>query len=334
MMFSPNGIDWTPYDGNPLIGSWGSDVEILTYDPIDEKYVLFGRYGSSSGGSTHPEMDSWFAPVWPARPEGVWGTRRRIYLLESDDPLKWDGAELIFDPGDDFNLDDGLYGFVPWRADEMHLGLMTVLHQVDNTVDMYLHHSRDGRDWKRLLDHRPFIPRGGEGSCDQFDIETATQPLVVGDELWIYYGGVNVHHDWWIFGEKEGLDVAEARNPKLAQEGHHMCLATLRLDGYVSLDATVREGWVETKPLFSSGSRLYINGRCEANGYIDVEITDNWNNVWDEYSRERCERFSGDAVHHRVKWSGHDTVNEIPGSVKLKFYLRNAELYGFQFADG
>ncbi len=41
----------------------------------------------------------------------------------------------------------------------------------------------------------------------------------------------------------------------------------------------------------------------------------------------------GDAVRHPVKWSGRETVNEISGGVKLKFYLRDAELYGFQFAD-
>ena len=60
---------------------------------------------------------------------------------------------------------------------------------------------------------------------------------------------------------------------------------------------------------------------------------DGWNNVWHEYSRDRCERFTGDAVRHPVKWSGRETVNEIPGGVKLKFYLRDAELYSFQFAD-
>ncbi|MCY3801402.1 MAG: hypothetical protein OXG46_07465 [Chloroflexi bacterium] len=85
--------------------------------------------------------------------------------------------------------------------------------------------------------------------------------------------------------------------------------------------------------MFSTGARLFINGRCGPDGYIDVEIMDGWNNVWAEYSRDRCRRFTGDAVRHPVKWSGRETVNEIPGGVKLKFYLRNAELYGFQFAD-
>lgn len=333
MAHSPDGVNWTPFEGNPIIPDWLSDVQILTWDPVDAKYVLWGRFGGASGGSGHPSMDNWFCPVWPGRPEGIWGVRRRIYRTESLDLKNWSPPELLWDPGEEANLDDGYYGFVPWRAGEMHLGSLTVLHQVDNTVDMYLHHSRDGVKWNRFLEHRPFIPRGGEGSYDEFDVETTSQPLAVGDELWFYYGGMKVHHDWWIMGNKEGLDVPEARNPGLGRDGHHLCLATLRLDGYVSLDATVREGWVETKPLFSSAQHLFINGRCHPGGHIRVEVMDAWNNVWEEYSVEKCQTFTGDGVRHQVKWSGRETVNEIPGAVKLRFYLRNAELYGFQFAD-
>ena len=332
MDVSPNGIDWTPNEANPIIPGWRSDVEVLTYDPEDDKYVLWGRYGGTPG-SGHPDFDGWFSPVYPARPEGIWGTRRRIYRMESPDLAEWSAPELLWDPDDDDNLDDSFYAFVPWRAGEMHLGLLNVLHQVDNTLDMYLHHSRDGRDWKRFLDHRPFVPRGGDGTYDQFDIEAPTQPLVVGDELWIYYGGMSVHHDWWIMPKDRRPDVPEAREAHYSEDGHHLCLATLRLDGYVSLDATVREGWVETKPVFSTGRHLYINGRCGPKGYIDVEVMDGWNNVWEEYSRENCRTFTADAVHHRVAWSRSDTIDEVPGAVKLKFYLRDAELYGFQFAD-
>ena len=56
-------------------------------------------------------------------------------------------------------------------------------------------------------------------------------------------------------------------------------------------------------------------------------------NVLDEYSRENSEPFTGDSVKHRLKWSGRTTVNEIPGAVRLKFFLQRAELYGFQFVD-
>ena len=224
MQFSADGIDWVPHPDNPIIPSWQGDVGILTYDEIDEKYVLWGRMGGAAGGSAHPDMDTWFSPVWPARPVGIWGTRRRVYRTESVDLIHWADAELVWDPKEDWNLDDGLYGFVPWRAGEMHLGLLNVLHAVDNTMDMYLFHSRDGKDWKRFVDHQPFVPRGGEGSYDEFGIETPVQPFVVGDEIRFYYGGMKVHHDWWILSEdlrpgrarSTRLGVGQARPPSVS----------------------------------------------------------------------------------------------------------------------
>jgi len=202
---------------------------------------------------------------------------------------------------------------------------------VPNTLDMYLHRSRDGRNWSRMLEHRPFIGRGGQDSYDQFGIETPSQPFEVGGEIWFYYGGMNVHHDWWIWGVSEGLETPETKDPMIAQDGHHLCLATLRRDGYVSLEASLREGWIETKPVFSPGAHLLINGRCAAGGYIEAEMLDAQGNVVEEYSRQHVQRFTGDSVRHRVTWAGRNTVNEIAGAVKLKFYLCEAELFGFQF---
>ena len=71
--FSPNGIDWTPYEQNPIVSDWGSDVEILTHDPIDRKYVLYGR-ADHPWNSTHPDFQAWFATVWPDQPTGIWNT--------------------------------------------------------------------------------------------------------------------------------------------------------------------------------------------------------------------------------------------------------------------
>lgn len=332
MAFSPDGIDWTPSPDNPIIPDWGCDVEILTYDPVDDKYVIFGR-GDGKWYSTHPDMNQWFVPVWPGSVEGIWGTRRCVYRTESRDCYNWDELELIFDPGEEANLQDAYYGFVPWRIDEMHLGIMNILREVDNTVEMELYHSRDGRNWKRFSTRDTLMPLGPEGSYDCYMVETPTQPLIVGDEVWIYYGGGSVHHDWWIFGQEEGLDAPEVKDPTHAQNGHHLCLATLRRDGWVSLDATLREGYIETKPMFSPGAHLYINACCAKDGFIDVEIMDNWDNVWKGFGRKDCRTFRADCVHEKISWNGGDAVNMIPGIVKLKFYLKNAELYSFQFSD-
>lgn len=333
LAFSPNGTDWTPYDGNPIFESWGGDVEMLTYDPIDSKYIIYGRYGGQSGTSLHPEHDSWFAPVIPSQPEGIWGTRRRVYRTESSDCLNWSMPELLLEPGHSDNLDDAHYGFMSWRAGDLHLGFLTVLHQVKNDMDFYLLYSRDGLNWSRLADHRPFVSREPVGSYDCFGAELSNPPLEVGDELWIYYGGMQVHHDWWFVGGPQGLEAEELTDPEYAMNGHHLCLSTLRKDGYVSIDAGIREGYLETKPLFSAAPHLFINGRCEMNGSIRAEITDTWGNVWEGFGGPDCTPLTGDSVRHQLNWTGGPVVNRIPGSVKLRFILQNAELYGFEFGE-
>ena len=230
MQVSEDGVRWQPHPANPIIPYWAGDVEILTYDPIDRKYVLYGR----ARKWTSPPRAGFAAgdmPVWPDKPAGVWNTRRCVYRLESDDCLSWSEPVMAFESGAGDNLDDGLYGFVPWRVDEMHLGLLNVFHQVDNVMEVYLHHGRDGRQWHRLHEHRPLIPRGPE-PYDPLGAETPSTPIEVGDEVWIYYGGMNVHHDWWISGQAAGLDLPEVHDQELSRNGHHLCLATLRLDGW------------------------------------------------------------------------------------------------------
>ena len=197
-------------------------------------------------------------------------------------------------------------------------------------MEVYLHHGRDGRTWHRLQEHRPLIPRGPE-PYDPLGAETPSTPIEIGDEVRIYYGGMNVHHDWWISGQSAGLDLPEVHDRELSRDGHHLCLATLRLDGWVSLTAGVYTGIVETKPVFSMVPYLSINACCRPGGFVEVEVTDTAGQPLDGYERESCRRFTGDAVRHRVRWAERDAVNVEPRGIKLRFHLRDADLYGFRF---
>ena len=110
-------------------------------------------------------------------------------------------------------------------------------------------------------------------------------------------------------------------------------LAAFRADGFVSLDAGLREGIVNTTPMFSAGEQLIINARCAKNGYIDVEMADVMDEVWQGFSRADCERFTGDDTDHVVRWKGQPGVNRAPGYTRVRFYMKNAELYSFRIAD-
>jgi len=111
---------------------------------------------------------------------------------------------------------------------------------VDNTIDVRLVYSRDGWEWHYMNQRQPWLTTSAD-SWDKHMVNVSNPPISVEDELYVYYGGANCHHDWWMMGIYEDLKVPEARDLDLAQYG--IGLARMRLDGFVSVGAkAVREG--------------------------------------------------------------------------------------------
>jgi hypothetical protein len=333
--FSPDGIDWTPYAGNPIREDWGSDVEVLTYDPIKHKYTVYGR-ADAPWFSPHPAFKHWFPPVRPNDPRGATYAARLVFQLESEDAIHWTEPVLVFAPDKTDNLDDQHYCLTTWRADDYYLGLLLVIHNVPDTVSLQFAWSYDGIHWNRTQERPDVIPLGTAGSYDSLMAECPTPPITVGDEHLLFYGGSRIHHDWWcppLPGGEDEAPYGATEDEKDLSFKSYLCLAKIGVDRWVSLTAMAREGYVHTFPVFSTGSKLIVNGRCGKDGFIAAEITDNWNNVWSDFSRATCDVFTGDSARHVFSWRGRTDVNMIPGIVKVKFYLRNADLYSFRIAD-
>ena len=138
------------------------------------------------------------------------------------------------------------------------------------------------------------------------------------------------HHDWWAFGRSD-LDTPEAEPGYRVRHG--MGLATIRAEGFVSLDAGLREGAVCTKLFFSTGARLIVNGRCGPGGYIAAAVMDIFEEPWEGFGREQCIPFVGDSVNHAFAWRGKgEEINAIPGYIRICFCLKNAQLFSFRIA--
>ena len=71
-----------------------------------------------------------------------------------------------------------------------------------DTVDVQLATSRDGIEWQRAGGRNPFLRLGPPDAGDSRMIYAFTQPVQVGDELWIYYGGFR-------YGISEGVALSE-----------------------------------------------------------------------------------------------------------------------------
>ena len=146
--------------------------------------------------------------------------------------------------------------------------------------------SRDPMHWQRVGDREPFIALGGVDEWDSGELWYAvTDPIIVDDEIRFYYGGRNVGH-----GEER---------PDSGPPTYGIGLATLRLDGFVAVEAAEEEGVLTTKPLLFEGERLEVNADASL-GSIRVEIVDADGRPASGFSRNDADPIEGDSVRHTV----------------------------------
>ena len=101
-------------------------------------------------------------------------------------------------------------------------------------------------------------------------------------------------------GKAEIGDHAVRDGVTEVKERHrHLCLGTLRRDGFVSWDAP-REGWALTAPLRCPGGKLHINAKTAGDGVIQVAIREGegvrdgeWPEAW---SLDYATDFTGDQI--------------------------------------
>ena len=116
-------------------------------------------------------------------------------------------------------------------------------------------------------------------------------------------------------------------------------MARLRLDGFVSIDASPNDRHPKdnrptlmTKPLHSPGNRLVVNAEAPE-GHIEAELLNVDGFVIDGYSREDCDPFSGDSLAHTFTWKGNGDIGGcLPA--RIRFYMERAKLYALQIPEG
>ncbi|MBC7288835.1 MAG: hypothetical protein H5T86_12535, partial [Armatimonadetes bacterium] len=107
---------------------------------------------------------------------------------------------------------------------------------------------------------------------------------------------------------------------------------TLRIDGFVSVEAPLSGGEVLTRPLVFSGRELLLNVSTSAAGSIRVELQDPVGNAIPGFSLAECPEIFGDFLARPVRWKSGAELASLAGQpVRLRFELRDADLYSFQF---
>ena len=237
--------------------------------------------------------------------------QRTFQIALSKDMLHWSHPRMILVPEPRDPLDGETIHIWPFCYEEIYIGILGIRKTArigGDIVDNQLVYSRDLLHWHRMGEHRVFIPQGPKGSFDEVSVEGFCV-VVLDGEIRFYYDGTSVHEK----GQREEIG-----------------LATLRRDGFVSLDAPPPqegippESTLLTKPLWSTGSRLVVN--AAANGYINAELTDPDGRVIPGFGHTDCEPFTGDSLGHTFTWKGREDISAC-FPLRIRFRMRDASLY-------
>ena len=107
---------------------------------------------------------------------------------------------------------------------------------------------------------------------------------------------------------------------------------TMRLDGFVSASAGLKGGSLQTKPLVFTGDRLELNFSTSAAGSVRVEIQDQDGKPINGFSLAECSEIFGDSIARSVQWKNDADLFSLAGKpVRLRFELKDADVYSFQF---
>jgi hypothetical protein len=326
---SPDGIHWTPMTETAVLTKLGAfDSQNLAFwDGVRGEYRAYWRI-FTAGVTTEKE--------W--RPGGY----RAIRTATSKDLIEWNPhADLT-------------YAGSP--AEELYTNQVKPYHRAPHILLGFPTRYTD-RGWSDSMKALPELAHRESRAAANRRYGTAiTEALVMASRDGVHFrrwneaflrpgierdGTWNYGHQyiaWHLVETKSALEGAPDELSLYATEsywtGNNSALRryTLRLDGFVSVSAPMRGGELVTKPLTFAGGRLSLNFSSSVAGGIQVEIQDAAGGAIPGFSAENCPPIFGDSLARTVPWKGGGDLSALAGKpVRLRFILKDADLYSFQF---
>lgn len=235
---------------------------------------------------------------------------------EKGQPKFWVGADTLDAPRNDLKTPCELYNLDAAAYESVMIGLFSIWRgQPQDRAkpnELCIGFSRDGFHWQRPS-HDPFIPVSEQyGDWNWANIQSAGGCcLVMGDQLYFYVSG--------------RAGVRGSTSSGISATG----LATLRRDGFASMDAGEKEGTLTTRPVRFGGKYLYVNVKAPQ-GALRAALLDQKEQPIPPFTLENCEPVSGDSTATRIQWKGASDLSAAAGQpVRIQFSLKHGELYSF-----
>jgi len=294
--WSRDGVHWKTSE-KPISTKMG-DAGSTMYDPYKRRWIFFAR-----------PIDNQLSRA----------------ISFSDDFEKWTPHKMIFKA--DKSQREDFYNMQGLCYEGLYLGFVTIMWEEPGryALEPHLAMSRDAENWQWVGRQQAFIPHGPRGSWEEFNTQMGTgEPIRMGDKLYFYYSGRTYpHRPYYARSNPEII-------PKqLVESDVNIGLATLRVDGFASLEDHFGGGTVETRPLIFDGKTLHVNADSQY-GKLRVELLDHSGEPIPGFTADDCVPMRADSTDASIRWKKQVSLPTLAGKpVRLKFYLKGAKLYSF-----
>lgn len=293
--FSKDGIHWTPMNQGPVIAN-NPDCSMGLVRTRKGQFAAYHRHPST--GRRVCRTTSWDFRFWESEPKMV---------LEPDAK---DPPQVQF-----YALGSSMYG---------NYELGTLWHYKTEAKDLSTWHmngqqhtelaySRNGYCWHRAAQGQPFIPHGTAKQWDGGNLQCASQPVFLDDEIRYYYTGTDRKHSMnW------------EHQPHTAGLG----MASIKPDRFVALESSTAGSDLLTAAFALGGPQIFVNAAVARRGELRVEVLSGDGRPIKGYTATRCLPISGDKTSHAVLWQGHGDVKALVGkSVRLRIRSTSSRLF-------
>jgi len=310
---SPDGLSFKPLVDR-IVLRHDHDINNISWDPIRKRYAaIISTY------TTDPEWE---------------GQRRVTKQSFSKDLVNWEEPWYVLRP--DKEKDEGITQFYGMSGfvtrGPLRIGMVKILRddlKADEPPlvdpDAYgigytaLACTRDGRRWCR--DPEVFFDRNPKPQTWDRAHAWIDEQLIVGEEVYLYYGGY-----------KQGHKVNRFRERQIG-------LVKMPLDRYVARKPLPgRTGRLLTIPLLVKATRGLVVNADASKGTLRVQVCDAQDNVIEGLRFSDCAKITSDGTRLPVLWPDEKETKrklaELKGrQIKLEFELRDVSLFAFEFLE-
>lgn len=326
---SRDGLHWSPMSDDVILHALGAyDSQNLAFwDPEIKKYRAYWRI-FTGGGITDKQ--------W--KPKG----HRAIRTAISEDMVKWTNVRdltYVDSPSEQLYTNQIKHYH---RAPHILIGFPNRYFDRGPSVSMAALPDPEQRELRASSNKRygyalseTLLMASRDGIHFKRWNEAFLRPGIQRPGTW-HYGAQ--YMGWHAVETKSALPGAPDELSLYATEsywhgkGSKLRRYTLRLDGFVSINAAMKGGQLTTKPIRFKGSHLELNFATSAAGGIRIEIQNPDGSPVKGYSLQDSPVHFGDTVARKVRWKNGGDLSQLAGKpVRLRFEMKDADLFSYRF---